>query len=292
MRQQNIIYGLIALALSTSLLLVSCGVKKNATAEVSSAKATQPAKTEQTETAMDIVTPGKTETAMDTLPDFLKEFANDSTIHINWAHGIPFIIDDSVPMLLPPIDKNPQGYVSRDLARIGYKRYKNQEILGLYNPMDSILWLNKCLNDAYDYIMTNMIDTNTDFTPDCNVSIIADSISNLVFDDMHRYSYVVRLLSLNNEYYFQIFFEQEQYGMQSPELANYRISYFLDIEGTLLGKMHIQRPKHWFRPREDSVIYLRTSIPDYNLFINRYFSKAKNGTLFLIFIQPFSLTGD
>ena len=51
MRQQNIIYGLIALALSA--FLSACGVKKNATAEVSSAKATQPAKTEQAETAMD-----------------------------------------------------------------------------------------------------------------------------------------------------------------------------------------------------------------------------------------------
>ena len=262
------------LALAFAILLTSCGTKKPVT--TTHADVPQEQQDVQEETM-----------PTDTLPDFLKEFANDSTIHINWAYGIPFIIDDSVPMFLSSIDKNPEGYVSKGFSGIGNNRCKKQMVLGLYSPMDSILWLNKCLHDTYDYVMNNMVDIPSSYTYDYNWTGIAYSISNSFFDTKHVYYYVVKLISMNDRYCFQILFEQQQQGMQSSELANYAISYFFDIEGTLLGKMHITRPKHWSRPRKESVIYLRTSIPDYNLFISNYIAKYKCSSIFYFIIQPF-----
>ena len=115
-----------------SFLLTSCGAKKNVATNVES-------------------TPGETEanevvTSADTLPEFLREFANDSTIHINWAYGIPFVIDDSVPMFLPPIDKTPEGYISSVDYRKHMRNLKHAlSYWGETLPLDTVPWLNKMM---------------------------------------------------------------------------------------------------------------------------------------------------
>lgn len=123
-------------------LLFGCGVKKNTVNQ-------EQAQTERAVVVDSVSTPS------DSLPEFLREFANDSTIHINWVDGVPFIIDDSVPMLLPPIDKNPEGYVSnrnftRCFPKIDYKL--NVDLPSELTLIDSILWLNKCANDIYQFL--------------------------------------------------------------------------------------------------------------------------------------------
>ena len=123
-------------------LLSSCGTKKPAAATTHTEEAQEKQVIQEELIAQRDTMP------VDTLPDFLKEFAEDSTIHINWAYGIPFIIDDSVPMLLPPIDKNLEGYVSRTdykkhIWNPGRVLYYWGEVL----PTDTIFWLNKVLCD-------------------------------------------------------------------------------------------------------------------------------------------------
>ena len=129
------------LPLASLLLLASCSVKKNVT----------PLTTEESQAMNE-------RQKSDTLPDFLQPFAGDSTIHINYAYGIPFIIDDSVPMLLPPIDKEPKGYVSSQAYNEpnrggGANMYADKiSACGATNPIDNLLWLNKCINDLPEYI--------------------------------------------------------------------------------------------------------------------------------------------
>ena len=121
-----------------AIVLPSCGAKKNVATNVES-------------------TPGETEanevvTSADTLPEFLREFANDSTIHINWAYGIPFIIDDSVPMYLPPIDKNPEEYVSSgEYKKHIWNPQRVSYYWGAVLPLDTILWLNKVVCELEEF---------------------------------------------------------------------------------------------------------------------------------------------
>ena len=250
MRQQNIIYGLIALAFSTSLLLVSCGVKKNATAEVSSSKATQAAKTEQTETAMD------------TLPDFLKEFANDSTIHINWAYGIPFIIDDSVPMFLPPIDKNPQEYIIKHIYAPRYPNSLPQE--AVYAIIDSIPWINKCINDTKEFVKSHFKETL----------------------DRHRFAFHYHLLENDGYKIIEVWVLIDPIWQccAIPDAYNLSYSYFLNLSGNLLGKMAIRMPYRIGYERNPEY-HLRGIIPDYTeykSFLKTNFSLNKKDLVRLV----------
>ena len=199
------------LYLIPSLLLVSCGVKKHTT-EATSVTADLVVETTQT----------------DTLPDFLKEFANDSTIHINWVYGIPFIINDSVPMLLPPIDKNPEGYVSNknyELIQRGANRGEEISICGIKNPVDSILWLNKCIND---------------------ILYLKDS-SLLPVSHYYTYSLFSYTLGENNDVLiFEVFFSPYWSCIaDTTPRKQMGICYVLGCDGNLLGKMNVYEPVEW-----------------------------------------------
>jgi hypothetical protein len=182
---------------------------------------------------MDIATPKQAETATDTLPDFLKEFANDSTIHINWAYGIPFIIDDSVPMFLPPIDKNPEGYVSNKtynkpasptiLSTIIDVRCSNKvPACGINNPLDSLLWLNKCINDLLSYIDSPFIMGSHHYTYVVQIYPIGDSKNIIVFGITQLPDWTCHA--------------------DSTPLKQIGVLYTFDCDGTLLGKMHVEEP--------------------------------------------------
>ena len=131
------------------LLLPSCGVRKPV-----------PMPPTQEATQMRDAT-----TAKDTLSISQQQtLLNDTSIHINDTYGIPFIIDDSVPMLLPPIDKNPTGYVCSDAYHnretgSGENRRKKAVFCGILNPIDSLPWLNKCMNELADYIDASSLPT-------------------------------------------------------------------------------------------------------------------------------------
>ena len=233
------------------VLLVSCGVKKNVATNVKST----PAETEKSEVL----------TAADTLPDFLRKFANDSTIHINWKYGIPFIIDESVPMFLPPIDKNPEGYVNSQSykviegyyisARNTYYYGSGLSACGLENPIDSLPWLNKCINDLRDY----------------------GSPANKNLEPTHQYATIIKLIIINDQHIFNIIVLQETLWLywhkDYHKRLESKISYYYDCEGNLLGKMHMEMPvsrdKHPTQP-----IPLREAIPNYNKFKETYFLNA------------------
>lgn len=255
------------LYLLLSALLVSCGVKKHA-AETSAVAAEPVAET----------------APADTLPEFLKEFANDSTFHINWAYGIPFIIDDSVPMLLPPIDKNPQGYVSSPsykiiaLPTISARNTYGDGIFAceIVNPMDSLPWLNKCLNGLRDFA----IATNKNLEP------------------THQYAYVIKLININNQYLFNIVVLQEPcwlyWHKDYHERLQSKISYYFNCEGNLVGKMHMEMPVSYNGHQQTPQ---RSAIPNYNKFHETYFSDASItviGSIVLVVIFPNSdyLIGD
>ena len=180
-------------------LLLSCGVKKHA-AETSAVAAEPVAET----------------APADTLPGFLKEFANDSTIHINWAYGIPFIIDDSVPMLLPPIDKNPQGYVcSRDfILHYPYTNFFiNSEVASI---VDSLPWLNKCVNEIYMFLQPN----------------VKDEFSG------HKYGCIIYQYNIKqNDALVLIKIIQTPYWTCTCNMScEQEVNYFFDYSGNLIGK--------------------------------------------------------
>ena len=181
--------------------LLSCGVKKGATVEEKSANVAQIVQTEQVETAID------------TLPDFLKEFANDSTIHINWAYGIPFIIDDSVPMLLPPIDKNPQGYVcQKNYQQHVWNKKRILYYWGETHPIDTIPWLNKMMCDLDSFYHT--------------------------FERGYEYIYYVNYVPRHQEK--PELLEIELRVIRAPEAtieSKVHYKYYYQIDGTLLGKV-------------------------------------------------------
>lgn len=210
------------LLLALVFLLLSCGVKKHA-AETSAVAAEPVVETAST----------------DTLPEFLKEFANDSTIHINWAYGIPFIIDDSVPMLLPPIDKNPEGYVIRPIKVDQYNRLlvpKSESAVFL----DSLLWLNKCINETKEYLLTN------------------PEIAAL----KHDYRYILHLLQNQKQKIFWVRVIQEPAWQCYPEImyrTNY--NYYFDLQGNLLGKVARAIPYRLFYKNEYQYP-MQVKIPD------------------------------
>ena len=186
------------------VLLVSCGVKKNVTISEQAGNTTVP----------------------DTLPDFLREFANDSTSHINWVYGIPFIIDDSVPMFLPPIDPNPEGYTSNKLyQQRGENRFQDQEVLGLHNPIDSILWLNKCLNDLENYVDSSF------------------------FAVSHSYVYTLHLFLLDDGTYIFVFHvtQTPQWACMATSLIAKQTYLYnaYDFTGNLIGKSYLAKPIEW-----------------------------------------------
>ena len=235
------------------LCIASCGVKKNATQQESQ-------KTNELVVTNDSLA-------------FLGNLINDSTIHINYAYGIPFIIDDSVPMFLPPIDKNLEGYVSSDKycttidASLGCQAYarnrwnKNKvSACGVDNPLDSLLWLNKCINDLLDFC----------------------SFENKVLYPSHYYTYVFNLLSADDQQFIQIAVEQKiawlYLNSDYPKLSETIINYFLDCEGNLIGKMYAEMPLQIVHPGKEP-IPLRTSIPDYQKFEKFYFSTALKKSL-------------
>lgn len=202
------------LLIGVVLTLCSCGVKKNATANVESASI----ETEMNE---------KNATKADSLPDFLREFANDSTIHINWVYGIPFIIDDSVPMFLPPIDKNPEEYVCNknyELLQRGNNLNMGKEIsiCGIKNPVDSIPWLNKCINDLRGYIDSPFIMCSHHYYYIAQVYTIEDSENIIVFSINQRPDWTCRA--------------------DSTPMMQIGVFYAFDCKGTLLCKTHITEP--------------------------------------------------
>ncbi|MBQ7531090.1 MAG: hypothetical protein IJT12_05235 [Paludibacteraceae bacterium] len=164
----------------------------------------------------------------DTLPDFLQPFAGDSTIHINYAYGIPFIIDDSVPMLLPPIDKEPKGYVSSQTYNEpnrggGANRYGDRiSACGIKNPIDSLLWLNKCINDLPEYI------------------------DNQFFPITHRISFFVQLYKVKDSadiiLFSVAFFPDWECHSEEITLMQISVLYAFDCEGNLLSKSNYYEP--------------------------------------------------
>ena len=179
------------------ILLVSCGVKKNVTTSEQAGNTTAP----------------------DTLPDFLREFANDSTIHINWVYGIPFIIDDSVPMFLPPIDKNPENYVIKHIYAPKCPNSLPQETI--YAIIDSIPWMNKCINGTKEFLLSHP----------------------KIAEHYHTYTYRVDLLknNLHEIIEFRVFQEPIWDCYRSPYYRSV-YSYYFDNMGNLLGKCARKMP--------------------------------------------------
>ena len=208
------------------LLFVSCGAKKNV-AVINPEQATVERTTSSVEPT-------------DSLPEFLREFANDSTIHINWKYGIPFIIDDSVPMFLPPIDKNPENYIIKHIYAPKYSNSLSQETV--YAIIDSIHWVNKCINETQDFVKSQLKETL----------------------DRHRFAYHHHLLENDNSKIIEIWVLIDPlWGCCSmPDAYDLRYSYFFDLSGNLLGKMSIRMP---FRIgyKGDPQYHLRGAIPNY-----------------------------
>lgn len=236
-----------------SVLLFGCGVKKGVVdkADVTTAAAT----------AQDNI--GQPE--QDTLPDFLREFANDSTIHINWVYGIPFIIDDSVPMFLPPIDKNPEGYVITPIHVNNY--YNNMTPETVSTIIDSIPWIKKCINKTKDFLLTH--------------SEIAEPY--------HSYTYRIYLLknALQEIIEFRVFQEPIWDCLHDPYYRSV-YSYYFDNMGNILSKCARKMPyrlvyKHqWEYP-------IRSKLPsfsDFEVTLNTVFPKHNTLLDFSVYIEP------
>ena len=255
-------------ALALCFFGVTCGVKKVAT-PIDTIKS-------DGEQAVNHVELHQHESPTDSL-SFLGDLINDSTIHINYVYGIPFVIDDSVPMFLPPIDKDPQGYVSSQKYRInigkgGMLRNNSDRLLfcGISNPADNILWLNKCLNDLYNYV----------------------SIEEGFIEPTHNYVYSFRIIEIKGIQLLKVIVHQmhnwnywhEDYHCR---LQTY-ICYYFDCEGNLLGKMYTDMPVEYIYDHGVQEIPLRKSIPDYDKFAQMYI-KAKEEFLILfsyLYIYP------
>lgn len=199
----------ILLYLAILSILVSCGVKKPA--------AQQGQQEPQTTTEPVVIN--------DSL-SFLGDLINDSTIHINYVYGIPFIIDDSVPMLLPPIDKNPQGYVSnKNYEYMALNRGEKVSVCGKMNPLDSLLWLNKCVNDLLSFKDSSWLPVS------------------------HYYSYSLSLYSFDDEtgvFMFGVSFSPYWSCIEDVTPKKYRgVCYVFDCEGNTLGKMNVTKPVDW-----------------------------------------------
>ena len=197
---------------------MTCGVKKPAMQQ-----------NQQTEKRQSFITP-----SADNL-SFPDNHINDSTIHINYTYGIPFIIDDSVPMLLPPIDKKPVGYVSNQayynreqLTENGYVRvYCNDSIsaCGLTNPLVSLLWLNKCINDIQNFKNRSCLPISHSFL--YNLFLYT-------FDDGARiFIFIVSI----SPYWSCIADETPKKQMA--------IYYTFDCDGSMLGKTYANEPVEW-----------------------------------------------
>ena len=233
-----------------SFLLTSCGAKKNVATNVEST----PVETEQSENI----------TEADSLPEFLREFANDSTIHINWAYGIPFIIDDSVPMLLPPIDNEPTNYVTKPIYVRYYYHGMTQETVSAI--IDSIPWINKCINETKDFVESHYRNS-------------------YLYQHLFDYRFYLSENAANKIIEVKVFVHPVWDCAVMPDAYNLCYSYFFDLSGKLLGKMAIRMP---FRIgyQRDPQYYLRKTIPNYNEFrsiLNTEISQNKQLTEFGVF---------
>ncbi len=230
------------------LLLAACGVKREVSLtvdqpEVVSEQSEAVSETLVTENKAELVEP--VEVTENTTPiepaDTIA--TSDSTIHINYVCGIPFVIDDSVPMLLPPIDKNPVGYVSSDkYARrekeIRINRYIDEIFAcGKINPVDSLLWLNKLINDIPSFLNCASIEVS------------------------HHYTYKVTLWSIESStcIYMIYVIQLPDWFCIADNTPRYQriMSYFVDDEGNLLGKLFAEQPIEWINHIEYRPNYLR-----------------------------------
>ena len=216
-------------ALALCFFGVSCGVKKVAT-PIDTIKS-------DGDQAVNHVELHQQESPTDSL-SFLGDLTKDSTIHINYAYGIPFIIDDSVPMFLPPIDKDPQGYISSQAYQDtrkggGVNRFEdNISACGIVNPINNLLWLNKCINDWSTYV---------------------DSAT--VYLVSHQYLYDIHLFSIDDSINLLVFritqYPKWEYCMADDILRRkLEVCYIYDCGGNLLGKSYSLYPVEWKREVE------------------------------------------
>ena len=138
--------------------------------------------------------------------------------------------------------------------------------------MDSLLWLNKCLNDLHDFGLA----TNKNLEP------------------THQYAYVVKFININNQYIFNIVVLQETcwlyWHKDYHKRLQSKVSYYFDCEGNLLGKMHMEMPVS-YNEGSSLPIPQRCAIPNHNKFQETYFSNASItviGSVILIVIFPHS----
>lgn len=191
---------------------------------------------------------------------------SDSTIRINYVCGIPFIIDDSAPMLLPPIDKNPVGYVSSDgytkkEGGLGTNRYGDKiSACGKTNPVDSLLWLNKLINDIPQFLDSALMEVS------------------------HHYTYKVTLWSLNcSSCIYMIYIIQfPDWSCIADNTPRYqrKISYFIDGDGNLFGQLYVEQPIEWINHVEHKPNYLQIISFDSTYFMLS--KKAKRSDLIRI----------
>ena len=216
-RTQNIVWLLVAV-----LLFGSCGVKK-ATIQ------------EQTQAESAVVAPS------DSLA-FLGELVNDSTIHVNWEYGVPFIIDDNVPMFLPPIDKNPEGYVCKHIKASCDSRMSPEAVAAI---VDSIPWINKCFNATKDFIKSQFKDT----------------LSSHRFD----YHFYLNENAFNRIIEIRVYVEPLWQCCDMSNIYMLHYIYFFDISGNLLGKMASKMP-YRLAYKKAYQYPLRKAIPNYTEF--------------------------
>ena len=234
------------------LCIASCGVKKNAAQQ-------------ETQTANEPVVTN------DSLA-FLGDLINDSTIHINYVYDIPFIIDDSVPMFLPPIDKEPENYVIKHIYAPRYPNSLPQE--AVYAIIDSIPWINKCINGTKEFLLSH---------PE-------------IAEPYHSYTYRVNLLknNLHEIIEFRVFQEPMWDCYRSPYYRSV-YSYYFDNMGNILGKCALEMPyrliyeHQWEYP-------IRGKLPnfkDFEMTLNAVFPKCGRLHGFSVYIEPMPcLTGD
>ena len=211
----SIIVGLqISICAAFALLVLACGVKKDVVQQERQAN-----KEQQTNVP----------SAVNDSLAYLGDLINDSTIHINYVYGIPFIIDDCVPMFLPPIDKNPVGYVSnKSYEKIVSDGNRGEKVFacGIMTPVDSLLWLNKCVNDLVHF---------------------KDSSSLLPVSHYYTYSLILYSFDDNTSIFtLGVSLSPHWSCIEDTTRKMFRgICYVFDCEGNLLGKMNVTKPVDW-----------------------------------------------
>ena len=220
----SIIVGLqISICAAFALLVLACGVKKDVVQQEQQAN-----KEQQTNVP----------SAVNDSLAYLGDLINDSTIHINYVYGIPFIIDDCVPMFLPPIDKEPKGYECKMV--LGERRFNDLAVFEVSSIIDSIPWLNKCLNEIQPFLLN----------PSNNIPL------------QHNYDFRISVLKADDKKLIEIrTFQTGITGCYPSVLLQQCSCYYFDISGNLVGKSYMSEP-HCFI----GTYPLRKMIPDFNKF--------------------------